>query len=49
MSHRSFATFLVLAISMSFVSVPVAGQGTAPREVWTPAQTPWGDPDLQGT
>jgi hypothetical protein len=36
-------------------SVPVAGQspaktasGAAPAAKWTPAKTPWGDPDLQG-
>ena len=33
-----------------FVPMPVAGQGnTAAREAWSPPQTPWGHPDLQGT
>ena len=49
MSHRVLATLLVLVISVWFVPTPVAGQGNATaRETWSPPQTPWGHPDLQG-
>ena len=49
MSHRVLATLLALVIPLLFVPMPVAGQGSTPAgEAWTPPQTPWGHPDLQG-
>ncbi len=50
MSHRVLIMLLVLVIPMLFVPMPAAGQGnTAAAELWSPSQTPWGHPDLQGT
>ena len=50
MSHRLLATLLAIVIPLLFAPTPIAGQGnTASREAWTPPQTPWGHPDLQGT
>ena len=50
MSHRVLATWLMLVVPMLFVAMPVAGQETtAAQETWSPPQTPWGHPDLQGT
>ena len=49
MSHRLLATLLAIVIPLLFAPTPIAGQGnTASREAWTPPQTPWGHPDLQG-
>ncbi len=50
MSHRLLGTLLAVVLPVLCVPVPVAGQEpTTARETWTSAQTPWGDPDLQGT
>ena len=49
MIHRVLATLFVLVIPMLFAPTPAAGQGkTAAGEAWSPPQTPWGHPDLQG-
>ncbi len=50
MSHRLLGTLLAVVLPVLCVPVPVAGQEpTTASETWTSAQTPWGDPDLQGT
>ena len=49
MSHRFLARLLVLAVPIFFMPMPVAGQGNpGALETWSPPQTPWGQPDLQG-
>ena len=56
MSHRVSASLSVLAAAIAFAalaSVPVVGQSQTASAgkkagAWTPARTPWGDPDLQG-
>ena len=49
MIHRVLATLFVLVIPILFAPTPAAGQGkTAAGEAWSPPQTPWGHPDLQG-
>ena len=45
---RSFGFAAVILALMSFPSVGVATQGRTAEGGWTPPQTPWGDPDLQG-
>ena len=38
-----------VAAVVALMPVPIAGQAqTATANTWTPLQTPWGDPDLQG-
>ena len=50
MSHRVLATLLVLAVPMFVMPMAVAGQrNPGALETWSPPQTPWGHPDLQGT
>ena len=50
MSHRAPGSLVALMISMAFLVMPVAGQQTTPSHgSWSPPQTPWGHPDLQGT
>ena len=42
----------LIAVSVVVLLVPVCAIGQTPDlepKSWTPAQTPWGDPDLQGT
>ena len=56
MRHRFLASVGVFAVVIAVVwlaPAPIAGQagGTAPSAAannWTPARTPWGEPDLQG-
>ena len=49
MRHRVLATLAVLVMAMVVVSPPlVAQRDPAPSEAWSPPQTPWGHPDLQG-
>ena len=52
MSDRSLPSMAVLALVIAVVSLaqgPVAGQApTGAAPTWTPARTPWGEPDLQG-
>src|SRR5262252_3728103 len=42
-------TFLLLLIHAIGLVMPLAGQTRPAAKSWTPAKTPWGDPDLQGT
>ena len=51
MSHRVFATLFIPAVALaSCVTVLVVGQQPmSAQERWSPPQTPWGHPDLQGT
>ena len=53
MSRSSIAVVRVCAavfLTVLFAGTPVAAQAPAERgaDDWTPARTPWGDPDLQG-
>jgi hypothetical protein len=44
-----FAHTLATTLVLSMLSTPAAAQrSTTPEENWTPPQTAWGDPDLQG-
>ena len=49
-SARLTAIILTMvAAVVALMPVPIAGQAqTATANTWTPLQTPWGDPDLQG-
>ena len=52
MRHRHFlARFAILAIAPGLLAASLAGdaQRGARAAAWTPARTPWGDPDFQGT
>jgi hypothetical protein len=56
MGRRSLAALAILATVILFAllaPLPVEGQARSPSAAstatWTPAKTPWGDPDLQGT
>ena len=51
MSHRVFTTLFIPAVVLaSCVTVLVVGQQPiSAQEGWSPPQTPWGHPDLQGT
>jgi hypothetical protein len=48
MKVNDFVLALALVTLGSLASLPVAGQTSRPAKAWTPAKTPWGDPDLQG-
>src|SRR5215470_6344571 len=41
--------FLLLLVHAIGFVMPLAGQTRPAAKAWTPAKTPWGDPDLQGT
>ena len=53
MKYRRFVLFGAVTAVLALASMPIAGQepqaaaGTA-ASAWTPTQTAWGDPDLQG-
>ena len=51
MSHRVFATLFIPAVALaSCVTMLVVGQQPmSAQKGWSPPQTPWGHPDLQGT
>ena len=50
MRHRTLVTLLMLVTAMTLALRPVAGQSNpVARKTWSPPQTPWGAPDLQGT
>jgi len=49
---RSVATLAVVAATFALTTGPAFGQAAKTALAasnWTPAKTPWGDPDLQGT
>ena len=53
MSRRSLAMVIVavgIVVGLAAIErqLPAGVQATAEGEGWTPARTPWGDPDLQG-
>ncbi len=43
------AVFVPIALLLWTPLSPAARQPAAPQSAWTPPQTPWGHPDLQGT
>ena len=43
MNHRMLVASFTLVVFALFLPAPSAGQGN-----WSPSQTAWGDPDLQG-
>ena len=49
MSYRVLLAVLTLCVPVLFPPMAVAGQAAPARESWSPPQTPWGHPDLQGT
>ncbi len=56
MNHGSFTrrgVLLVVALAVALLAELPSGQAPpgppGDKENWTPARTPWGDPDLQGT
>ena len=50
MSYLAFVTVLTLSAPLLFPNTAIAGQTTVPtRQSWSPPQTSWGHPDLQGT
>lgn len=54
MSHRYLVSLGALACTIALVTAPIAGQAPAKArraktaKPYTPPQTPWGDPDLEG-
>ncbi len=55
MRHRYLVSFGALACTIALVTAPIAGQAPAAKakraktaKAYTPPQTPWGDPDLEG-
>ena len=50
MSYRVVVTWSVVAVAIGLAAESAAGQqATAASPTWSPPQTSWGDPDLQGT
>ena len=50
MNYRALAALLVPITLFLWLPVPLAGQQPAAAEAtWSPPETPWGHPDLQGT